>query len=102
MEDVMNMMEENEEGEMEFPRDLMLEDCFAGSEEPLYGFVSNITIPEDMLKPCLVDIECYENGTDINATGSVQEDFVNIDLVSPTPETIRRQGIINEAVYYYP
>ena len=104
MDDVMNMMEENEDGKMEFPRDIMLEDCFSGSEEPLYGFVTNITIPEDMLKPCLLDIECYENGTDINATGSVQEslDVVNIDLVSPTPETIGRQGIINEAVHYYP
>ena len=91
----MAMMEENEEGKMEFPRDVMLEDCFSGSEEPLYGFVSNVTIPEDMLKPCLIDIECYENGTDIiNTTNSVQENVDNIDLVSLTPETIERQGII--------
>ena len=29
MEDVMNMMEENKDGHMEFPRDVMLEDCFS-------------------------------------------------------------------------
>ena len=90
----MGMMEENDEGKMEFPRDLMLEDCFSGSEEPLYGFVTNITIPEDMLKPCLLDVECYENGTSINTTGSAQENSDNIDLVSPTSETIGRQGIL--------
>ena len=49
MEDVMGMMEKNEEGKLEFPRDLMVEDCFSSGFEPLYGFVTNVTIPEDML-----------------------------------------------------
>ena len=75
MEDVMNMMEENTEGHMEFPRDVMLEDCFSGAEEPLYGFMTNVTIPEDMLDPCIVGVECFENGTSINQTSiSMQKD----------------------------
>ena len=93
MEDVMGMMEENDEGKMEFPRDLMLEDCFSGSEEPLYGFVTNVTIPEDMLKPCLLDIECFENGTSINTTSSAEGNFDNIDLEPLNNENIGRQGM---------
>ena len=69
----MEMMEENSEGKMEFPRDMMMEDCFSDVEEPLYGFVTNVTIPEDMLKPCIVDVECTENGTRINATENIEE-----------------------------
>ena len=89
MEDVMNMMEENKEGHMEFPRDVMLEDCFSGAEEPLYGFMTNVTIPEDMLDPCIVDVECFANGTNINQTSiSIQKDMVltfktNISDVGP-------------------
>ena len=59
----MNMMQENDEGNLEFPRDVMVEDCFSGVEEPRYGFITNITIPEEMLKPCLIGVECFENGT---------------------------------------
>ena len=62
----MGMMEENEEGKLEFPRDLMVEDCFSSGIEPLYGFITNVTIPEERLEPCLVDIECFENGTLFN------------------------------------
>ena len=81
MEDVMNMMEENEEGNMEFPRDVMLEDCFSGAEEPLYGFVTNVTIPEDMLEPCLVGVECFENGTRIENDTNNREDDDDVDLL---------------------
>ena len=82
MEDVMNMMEENDEGNMEFPRDVMLEDCFSGAEEPLYGFVSNVTIPEEMLEPCLVGIECDENGNRIDNDNSDIANNRNISGVS--------------------
>lgn len=80
MEDVMNMMEENDEGNMEFPRDVMLEDCFSGAEEPLYGFVSNVTIPEEMLEPCLVGIECDENGNRLDNDNGDIEDIDNEDI----------------------
>ena len=79
MEDVMNMMEENTEGHMEFPRDVMLEDCFSGAEEPLYGFMTNVTIPEEMLDPCIVDVECFSNGTSINLrNSSMEEDLTSL------------------------
>ena len=64
----MNLMVENEDGNMEFPRDMMLEDCFSPAEESLFGFVTNVTIPEDMLEPCILNVECFENGTIINGT----------------------------------
>ena len=64
----MELMVENEDGNMEFPRDMMLEDCFSPAEEPLFGFVTNVTIPEDMLEPCILNVECFENGTIINGT----------------------------------
>ena len=76
----MGMMKENEEGNMEFPRDIMVEDCFSGVEEPLYGFVTNITIPEAMLKPCLIGVECFENGTrfdEMTSNNSVANDIMN-------------------------
>ena len=97
MEDVMNMMDENTEGNMEFPRDVMIEDCFAGSEEPLYGFVTNVTIPEDMIKPCLVNIECFENGTSINATNNTQDnadDIPGVNSESRIPLPLKRQGML--------
>ena len=81
----MDMMRENDEGKMEFPRDVMLEDCFSGSDIPLYGFVSNVTIPEEMLEPCLLGIECFENGTRIddgnNSTRGTNLD-INTDTIS--------------------
>ena len=98
MEDVMGMMRENDEGNMEFPRDVMLEDCFSGSEVPLYGFVSNVTIPEEMLEPCLLDVECFENGTRIDGANNTREDFdfntdsTNTDSLQSQLEN--RKGII--------
>ena len=104
MEDVMNMMEENSEGRMEFPRDVMLEDCFSSSQEPLYGFVTNVTIPEDMLEPCLVGVECFENGTTIRDAINNQEINDNTDLTNSNvlPETfIKRQGIILKSILFH-
>ena len=92
MEDVMNMMEQNDDGKMEFVRDVMLEDCFSGSEEPLYGFVTNETIPEDMLKPCIIDIECYENGTSITATDSIPVNMDGIPVQNSTRASNERKG----------
>ena len=95
MEDVMNMMKENTEGNMEFPRDVMLEDCFSGTQELLYGFVTNVTIPEEMLEPCLVGVECFENGTRFNGTNLGQNttdsnNQTNSNSLLITP--INRQG----------
>ena len=91
----MEMMEENSEGKMEFPRDMMVEDCFNDVEEPLFGFVTNVTIPEDMLDPCVVDVECTENGTRINTTGNIEEksDTKSLrDFRFRLPRSVRRQG----------
>ena len=96
MEDVMNMMEENSEGRMEFPRDIMLEGCFSSSQEPLYGFRSNVTIPEDRLEPCLVGVECFENGTTIRESTNNQETKDNADLTESNAfltAFTERQGI---------
>ena len=77
----MNMMVENADGNMEFPRDMMLEDCFSPAEEPLFGFVTNVTIPEDILEPCILNVECFENGTRIN-NNPIKED----EIVTNTPQ----------------
>ena len=101
MEEVMDMMVENEDGRMEFPRDMMLEDCFSPAEEPLFGFVTNVTIPEDMLEPCILNVECFENGTRINGTRVndnerfVNETVLNIDSVI-RPIT-KKQGTVGIA-----
>ena len=95
MEDVMNMMQENEDGNMEFVRDVMMEDCFSGPVEPLYGFVTNVTIPEDMLEPCIIDVECYENGTSITGADSVPVLMDNIPVQNSTRESIGRKGRIS-------
>ncbi len=92
MDDVMNMMEENKDGKMEFVRDVMLEDCFSGSEEPLYGFVTNVTIPEDMLEPCIIGIQCHENGTSITATDSIPVILDNIPVQNSTRDSKERTG----------
>ena len=96
MKDVMDMMEENRDGAMEFPRDLMIEDCFSEGAEPLYGFVTNITIPEEMLEPCIVDEECFENGTrfdelndDMNEISDDVEDDLNPSELNPNHRFIR-------------
>ena len=101
MDEVMDMMIENEDGNMEFPRDMMLEDCFSPAEEPLFGFVTNVTIPEDILEPCILNVECFENGTRINGT-SVNDDekflnqtLSNIDILM-RPVT-KKQGTVGIA-----
>ena len=65
LDEIMDLMKENTDGKMEFPRDIAMQDCFSGTAEPLYGFVTNVTLVEDM--PCLLGIECFENGTTIKA-----------------------------------
>ena len=65
------MMVENADGNMEFPRNVMLEDCFSDMNVPLYGFVTNVTLVED--SPCLIDVECFENGTSIKDTDAMQQ-----------------------------
>ena len=97
----MNMMEENNDGKMEFPRDVMLEDCFSGAQEPLYGFITNVTIPEEMIKPCLIDIECFENGTSISTTGSIQGgivDTIPVDSDTLPQNSVKRQGMNKYAI----
>ena len=85
----MNLMVENEDGNMEFPRDMMLEDCFSPAEEPLFGFVTNVTIPEDMLEPCILNVECFENGTIINNT-SVNDNEGLANLTVSTSNSVIR------------
>ena len=100
----MNLMVLNEDGNMEFPRDMMLEDCFSPAEEPLFGFVTNVTIPENMLEPCILNVECFENGTRINETRvNDDERFVNQTL--PNIESVirpitKKQGTVGIAYLY--
>ena len=68
-------MEENEEGNMEFPREVMFEDCFPEMEEPLYGFITNVTVLNN--SPCLLDVECFANGTSIKNSTNLNEDATN-------------------------
>ena len=60
----------NDDGKMEFPRDMMVQDCLQNSVEQLYGFVTNVTLFTD--QPCIQGVECFENGT---AIGSGDEKF---------------------------
>ena len=76
----MDTMQENEEGNMEFPRDVMYEDCFPEMEEPLYGFMTNVTLLND--SPCLINVECFENGTSIKNTTSLSQDTITSAIQS--------------------
>ena len=76
----MDTMQENEEGNMEFPRDVMYEDCFPEMQEPLYGFITNVTILND--SPCLLEVECFENGTSIKNTTNLNQDSIISDIRS--------------------
>ena len=67
------MMAMNEDGKMEFPRDLMVEDCLENAAEPLFGFVTNITLAND--QPCIQDVECSENGTLIDSGQDILSDI---------------------------
>ena len=65
IDEIIDMMELNEDGKMEFPRDVMVQDCLESSAEPLFGFVTNVTLLTD--EPCIPDVECFENGTRIDS-----------------------------------
>ena len=56
----MELMEENENGDMEFPQDIMLEDCFTDMEEVSFGFLTNVTLGNET---CIENVECSINGT---------------------------------------
>ena len=91
----MSMMKENVDGNMEFPRDVVIEDCFSGGPEPLFGFVSNVTIPEDMLRPCIVGKECFANGTRIKEEGEAEESVAGVNQADSRvrrPRSINNQG----------
>ena len=73
------MMVMNSDGKMEFPRDMMVQDCLQNSVEPLYGFVTNVTLLTD--QPCIQGVECFENGTTIDTgdeTFSNDEDILSV------------------------
>ena len=65
IDEIVDMMELNEDGKMEFPRDLMVQDCLEAAGEPLFGFVTNVTLVTE--KPCIQDVECFKNGTLIDS-----------------------------------
>ena len=82
-------MTENSVGKMEFPRDVAMQDCFSGLEEPLYGFVSNVSLVEDM--PCILGVECYENGTSIRENDVIHTDLpLNMNTSDTDFETQQR------------
>ena len=68
------MMVLNSEGKMEFPRDMMASDCFRGQAEPLFGFVTNITLINE--EPCIEGVECFINGTSISTNDVGENDTV--------------------------
>ena len=78
------MMVQNSDGNMEFPRDVIVEDCFSSMAEPLYGFVTNVTLIED--EPCVLNNECFENGTRIK-----EENFEQSNL-NRTPVNVEDLG----------
>ena len=72
IDEIIDMMELNEDGKMEFPRDVMVQDCLESSAEPLFGFVTNVTLLTD--EPCIPDVECFENGTRIDSEVDILSD----------------------------
>ena len=72
------MMVMNEDGKMEFPKDLMMQDCLENQVEPLFGFVTNVTLRTD--QPCLLDVECTENGTTIDSDDAMLSDVDDLLL----------------------
>ena len=91
MEEVMGLMKENSEGMMEFPRDITMHDCFSDLEEPLFGFVTNVTLVEDM--PCILGVQCFENGTTIRQNDSI-EDTVRNNLNSSNLDLETQQRML--------
>ena len=59
----MALMVENEDGKMEFPQGIMLEECFMDMEEATFGFATNVTLLNE--SACVLDVECTINGTSI-------------------------------------
>ena len=74
IEEIQNMMVLNGEGKMEFPRDMMASDCFRGQVEPLFGFVTNITLIDE--QPCIEGVECFINGTSISTNNVSKNDTI--------------------------
>ena len=74
IEEIQNMMVLNSEGKMEFPRDMMASDCFRGEVEPLFGFVTNITLIDE--QPCIEGVECFINGTSISTNAVGENDTI--------------------------
>ena len=74
IEEIQNMMVLNSEGKMEFPRDMMASDCFRGQVEPLFGFVTNITLIDE--QPCIEGVECFINGTSISTNDVSENDTI--------------------------
>ena len=74
IEEIQNMMVLNNEGKMEFPRDMMASDCFRGQVEPLFGFVTNITLIDE--EPCIEGVECFINGTSISTNDVGENDSI--------------------------
>ena len=74
IEEIQNMMVLNSEGKMEFPRDMMASDCFRGQVEPLFGFVTNITLIDE--QPCIEGVECFINGTSISTNDVSENDAI--------------------------
>ena len=83
IDEIVDMMVMDGDGKMEFPRDLMMQDCLANQVEPLFGFVTNVTLKSD--QPCIQDVECTANGTTIDSEDDILTDFG--DLLLDTDET---------------
>ena len=91
----MGLMRENSEGMMEFPRDITMQDCFSDLEEPLYGFVTNVTLVEDM--PCILGVQCFENGKTIRGNDGIEES-VGSNLNSSNLDLETRQLMLLDRV----
>ena len=93
LDEIMDLMKENTDGKMEFPRDIAMQDCLSGTAEPLYGFVTNVTLVEDM--PCLLGIECFENGTTIKANNIESEgaSILEVNMVNDSHSDFVTQQI---------
>ena len=84
------MMEVNEDGKMEFPRDLMVQDCLENAAEPLFGFVTNVTLLND--EPCVQDVECFENGTRIDSGDEILSDVDDLLLDIEKDESLNNSN----------
>ena len=103
IDEIVDMMVMNEDGKMEFPKDLMMQDCLENQVEPLFGFVTNVTLRTD--QPCLLDVECTEDGTTIDSDdelSDVDELLLNIDnqedfktTTTPRPKTAEISDNLN-------